>query len=126
MWKDGCVTTLTVKIEPLEQTMAMVAGAFTEAETGEARSTESILSFPSWSVMHRVLAPKRLDIVKAMTGQQVLSIREIARRVDRDFKGVHSDVEMLLKSGVIDKAEKGGIIFPYDRIHFEFDIEAAA
>jgi hypothetical protein len=33
---------------------------------------------------------------------------------------------MLLVSGVIDKAEGGGIVFPYDRIHLEFDIEAAA
>jgi predicted transcriptional regulator len=120
------VTTLKVKIETLELSMASVSEAVKASKVGERRPATSVLSFPSWEMLHRVLAPKRLEIVQSMTGQGPLSIREVARRVDRDFKGVHSDVDMLLVSGVIDKAEGGGIIFPYDRIHLEFDIEAAA
>ncbi|CAN7217563.1 HVO_A0114 family putative DNA-binding protein [Neorhizobium sp. LjRoot104] len=120
------MTMLRVKIETLEQSMRSVSEAVKAVEAGEHRSATSVLSFPSWEMLHRVLAPKRLEIVQAMTGQGPLSIREVARRVGRDFKGVYGDVDMLLVSGVIDKAEGGGIVFPYDRIHFEFDIEAAA
>jgi predicted transcriptional regulator len=52
-------------------------------------------------------------------------MREVARRVGRDFKAVHADLETLLNSGVIDRADEG-VVFPYDRIHFEFEIESAA
>jgi DNA-binding Lrp family transcriptional regulator len=75
--------------------------------------------------MHRVLAPSRLAIVKPLAGQGTLSIREIARRVDRDVQAVHRDVTALVNAGVIDRTEKG-VEFPYDRIHFEYDVSLVA
>ena len=54
-----------------------------------------------------------------------MSIRELSRRVSRDFKGVHTDVTLLIGAGLVDQ-EDGKISFPHDRIHVEFDIEAAA
>ena len=75
--------------------------------------------------MHRVLSPKRLEIISAMAGQGALSFREIARRVERDYKGVHTDLTALILSGVIDR-EEDGVVFPYENIHFDFDIRASA
>jgi predicted transcriptional regulator len=119
------MTTLKVKIESLEQTMEALADAM-KAATGQAAPRgEYSLSFPSWEAMHGILTPKRLDIVKVMTGQGPLTMREVARRVGRDFKAVHADLETLLNSGVIDRSNEG-VVFPYDRIHFEFEIESAA
>lgn len=119
------MTTLKVKIESLEDTLSDVAAAWKNAEAGGPFGRDATLAFGSWETMHRVLAPKRLEIVRAMTGQGLLSVREIARRVRRDFKGVHTDIDLLWRNGVIDKSEQG-VIFPYDRIHVEFEIEAAA
>ena len=120
------MTTLKVKIESLDEVMSQLSAVFRMPPGEHPEEDIATLSFPSWELMHRVLAPKRLEIVRVMAGQGPLSIREIARRVGRDFKGVHSDVDALLKSGVIDKAPTGGVEFPYDRLHFEFEIEAAA
>jgi hypothetical protein len=39
---------------------------------------------------------------------------------------VHSDATLLLRAGVVEKAESGKLIFPYDRIHVDFEISAAA
>lgn len=120
------MTTLKVKIESLDEMTSRVAAAVRQIEGEQSDGDLATLSFPSWEQMHRVLAPKRLEIVRVMAGQGPLAIPEIARRVGRDFKGVHSDVDALLNSGVIDKASSGGVEFPYDRLHFEFEIEAAA
>lgn len=119
------MTTLTVKIESLEDTMSRMALDMRQSGPASFQDVAATLSFPSWDAMHRVLAPKRLDILKALVGQGPLSIREVARRVGRNFKGVHTDVDTLMNNGVVEKAP-GGIVFPYDRIHFDFDIEAAA
>jgi predicted transcriptional regulator len=119
------MATLKVKIKSLDQTMATVADAMKAATGQMPLNGEFSLSFPSWETMHRVLTPKRLEIVKVMTGQGPLAMREVARRVGRDFKAVHADIDTLVKSGVIDKAD-GGVVFPYDRIHFEFEIQSAA
>lgn len=119
------MTTLKVKIESLEQTMETLADAMKAAAGHAAPLSECSLSFPSWETMHKVLTPKRLEIVKVMTGQGPLTMREVARRVGRDFKAVHADLDTLMNSGVIDRAD-GGVVFPYDRIHFEFEIQSAA
>ena len=64
-------------------------------------------------------------IVEAMSGQGPMSIREVARRVGRDFKGVHSDVGVLTRNGVLMKTAEGQVIFPYAKIHFDFEFAAA-
>ena len=54
-----------------------------------------------------------------------MSIREVARRAGRDVQAGHRDVTTPINAGVIDRTDKG-IEFPYVRIHFEFDVSAAA
>jgi predicted transcriptional regulator len=55
-----------------------------------------------------------------MAGQGPLAIREIARRVERDVRAVHSDVRALHLSGVIDKTPEGRMILPYEVIRLDF------
>lgn len=55
-----------------------------------------------------------------------MAIREIARRAKRDVRAVvHSDVHVLLRTGVLEKTEDGGVVFPYDAIDVDFLLKAA-
>ena len=54
-----------------------------------------------------------------------MSLREAARRVQRDVKGVHGDVHALLNAGVLHRRDDGGIEFPYDAVHVDFTLRAA-
>ncbi|MGA7811954.1 winged helix-turn-helix transcriptional regulator, partial [Caballeronia sp.] len=67
----------------------------------------------------------RWNIIKVITGAGPLSIREIARRVDRDVKAVHRDVHALLDAGVIERNAEGAIVFPYGAVHVDFMLQAA-
>jgi predicted transcriptional regulator len=114
--------TVVLSVKRLDSSLADFAGAWkTGKPDGAAR-----IGFESWELMHKVLSPKRLDILRVMTGAGPLSIREVARRVGRDFKGVYSDTRLLLDCGVIDRAESGELMFLYDRIRVDFEIPAAA
>jgi hypothetical protein len=62
------------------------------------------------------MTAKRWELIRTMTGAGPLSIRETARRVDRDVKGVHGDVHTLLTAGILQKTEDGLVVFPYDTI----------
>ena len=108
------------------QTLDATLGGFATAWKTGRRDRSAHIGFETWELMHRVLSPKRLEIVRVMTGAGPLSIREIARRVGRDFKGVHSDTSLLFEAGVISKDDSGKLVFPYDRIHVDFEIPAAA
>ena len=54
-----------------------------------------------------------------------ISIREAARRVERDVKTVHGDVTALLNAGILERTESGGIVFPFNAVQVEFTLRAA-
>jgi predicted transcriptional regulator len=72
-----------------------------------------------------VLSGKRWEVLNAMTGAGAMSIREAARRVERDVKAVHGDVTALLNARILSKTDDGMIDFPYDAIHVDFMLKAA-
>ena len=108
-----------IGISSLDETKARMLRAFQGDEQG------AFISFASVELLWKVITPKRWELLRAMTGTGPLSIREVARRVGRDVKSVHGDVQALLKAGVLDHAPDGGIVFPYDEIHVDFVLSAA-
>ncbi len=112
--------TVTFKVETAQDAFAVMSAAM-----AKGRQLAPAVSFATWELMSRTLTPKRIAIIRALCGQPPLAIREIARRVERDYKGVHSDIGALLKAGIV-TTTSDGISFPYDRIHVEFDIQTAA
>jgi predicted transcriptional regulator len=111
---------VTLGVSSVEQAGERFENAF----RGEAQG--SFISFVSLDLLWKVLSPKRLALVRAMTGVGPITIREAARRVKRDVKAVHGDVQALLKAGVLDRTGEGRIVFPYDAIHVDFMITKAA
>ena len=90
---------------------------------GEAQGER--ISFASAELLWRVLTEKRWAILRAMTGQGAMAIREAARRVGRDVKAVHRDVHALLDAGLLDRTDDGRVVFPYGAVHVDFMLEAA-
>ena len=43
----------------------------------------------------------------------------------RDVKAVHGDVTALLNAGILDRADGGGSVFPFDAVKVEFLLQAA-
>ena len=83
------------------------------------------ISFASPELLWKVLTGKRLDLLRALCGAGPISIREAARRADRDVKAVHGDVTALLNAGVLDRTGDGRIVFPYETVKVEFVLAVA-
>ena len=92
--------------------------------TGKAQKTARI-SFATPELLWRVLTEKRWELLKVLCGAGPVSIREAARRAERDVKAVHGDVTALLNAGVLSKTEDGRIVFPYEAVKVEFLLKAA-
>jgi predicted transcriptional regulator len=93
-------------------------------KSGKAEKSARI-SFATPELLWKVLTAKRWELLKAMCGAGPISIREAARRVERDVKAVHSDITALLNAGVLDRVEDGRVIFPFEAVKVEFLLHAA-
>lgn len=113
------MNTVTIGVSSVADTQARMRAAF------RGRKQGAFIGFDSLELLWKVLTPKRWDILRAMTGAGPLAIRAVARRVERDVKSVHGDVQALLRAGMLDRAEDGRIEFPYDEVHVDFVVRAA-
>lgn len=93
-------------------------------KTGKGQKVARI-SFASPELLWQVLTAKRWELLKALCGAGPVSIREAARRVGRDVKAVHGDITALLRAGLLDRVEGGGVVFPYEAVKVEFMLQAA-
>ena len=98
---------------------------FAQTWNTNKQQTSARISFASVELLWKVLTAKRWNILKAICGAGPVSIREVARRVERDAKGVHGDVVALLNAGLLIRTEEGLIEFPYEAIKVEFLLQAA-
>ena len=113
--------TVTLEVRSPSEVMAGFVNAW---KSGNAEKSARI-AFASPELLWQVLTAKRWELLKALCGVGPVSIREAARRVGRDVKAVHGDVTALLHAGVLDRAEGGGIIFPFDAVKVKFMLQAA-
>ena len=92
--------------------------------TGKKEETTKI-GFASPEILWKVLTAKRWELLKALCGVGPVSIREAARRVNRDVKGVHTDLTALMSAGIVNRTETGGVEFPFEAVKVEFFLQAA-
>lgn len=108
---------------PVNESFEEASKSFVAAMSGQAADVPFSLTFPDIeSLAKTMLGAGRLQIINAMTSAGAMSIRELARRIGRDFRGVHRDVQALLNAGVIDHDDQGKIVFPYSAIRFDFTL----
>ncbi|MEK7761843.1 MAG: DNA-binding protein [Nitrospirota bacterium] len=113
--------TVILEVRSPEEGMAEFAQAW---KSGKPHRSARI-GFATPELLWKVLSAKRWELLKALCGAGPVSIREAARRVQRDVKAVHSDVTALLSAGLLNRTKTGGIEFPYEAVKVEFLLQAA-
>jgi predicted transcriptional regulator len=91
----------------------------------EGRTQGAYISFDTPALLFRVLTQKRWELLSVLTGSGPITLREAARRAQRDVKAVHADVHALLDAGILQKTAKGQIVFPYGAVRVNFMLKAA-
>ena len=85
-----------------------------------ARSYQGeVLNFESAGSFFGKLTERRWALVHALQGRGPMSVRELARRMARDVRRVHDDVEALAELGLIERTGSGGVICPFEDVHID-------
>jgi predicted transcriptional regulator len=117
--EEAAMKTVTLEVASREDVTRRALDAF------KGKRQNARISFATPELLWKVLTAKRWDMLKAMAGQGALTIREVARRVGRDVKAVHSDVRALIDAGLVVRTETNQVSFPFDAIRVEFTLRAA-
>ncbi|PZU54630.1 MAG: hypothetical protein DI561_04900 [Thauera sp.] len=115
--------TLTVTIDPDWRT-ALRDAAHRGFAAGAYRG--ETLNFESPAAFFSRLTENRWIMLHTLQGAGEVAVRELARRLARDVKRVHEDASVLVKLGLVERTEKGGLICPFDDIHVDMHLGRAA
>ena len=107
----------------LDEAFERAAGAM---RSGNPADPIAVFTFSSPAQLFSVITPKRWELIEHLQKIGPSSIRGLARSVERDIKRVHDDVSALSDWGIIERAEDGKVWIPFEVIHANFDLRAAA
>ena len=91
--------------------------AWNRVQEGRAMRPLEILSFADLPLLLRTLSPARWALLAELS--EPMSIYRLARRLERDYKNVHTDVTQLAAIGVIEKRSDGRVSVPWDLVRAE-------
>jgi predicted transcriptional regulator len=112
---------LTITLQPDWKAAIRAVGVAAKADTYQGE----VLNFETPAQFFGQLSEKRWNIVRAAQGKGEMSVRELARVVDRDVKRVHDDIVILAELGLLERTENGGVSCPYTSMHIDMYLQAA-
>lgn len=108
---------LNVKVgEGIETGLVHAAQVMEALNRGDRVAPYFGVGFDDISQMFAVFTPRRWDLLAALREGGPMTIAELARRVNRDYKNVHGDVEKLIEWLAVEKNEQGRVYAPYAEI----------
>ena len=81
-----------------------------------------VLSFPDLPSLLRTLSQARWALLQKLHAEGALSIYALARRLQRDYKNVHTDVTQLARIGLIERRADGLAAAAWDLLRAEFKL----
>lgn len=91
-----------------EAMRALAAGRKTEPYFG--------VSFDQVGQMFATFTPKRWELIALLRAAGPLSVAELARRLNRNYKNVHSDVQQLMEWMAVERDADGRVSVPWSQI----------
>jgi predicted transcriptional regulator len=85
----------------------------------EGRSPLHILSLADLPLLLRTLTAARWELLERLREAGPLSIYQLAKRLGRDYKNVHTDVSRLVEIGLIEKRD-ARVQVAWDVVRAEF------
>ena len=105
-----------VGIEDTERGFERFVETWQRAEQGQIRETEVHLNFEDLSMLLSILTPRRLEVLKTLRQGSLSSVRALSKKLGRDYKNVHVDVQALENVGLLERKEEGTLQVSWDVI----------
>ena len=106
-WAVALARILELRVGPPADALDRFEAAWNRVAEGRKVSPLRVLSLEDLPALVRALSPARWRIVEDLKKSGPGSIYELAKRLGRDYKNVHTDVTQLVALGLLQKAGAG-------------------
>jgi len=98
--------------------------AWKRAESGEELQIDQRLYFENLETLLKTLSPGRWVLLRKLRTSGPMSVRALAKELERDYKNVHTDVHRLELTGLISRTKDNKIEVPWDIVEAKLRLAA--
>ena len=113
---------LEIRIGAAADALDRFEAAWNRVQEGRAMRPLEVLSFSDLPSLLRTLSPARWILLQNLHTNGACSIYELAKRLQRDYKNVHTDVTQLAAIGLIARQDDGRVAVAWDLLRAEFKL----
>ena len=117
---------LNVGISSPGESLAHFAKVWKAAAGGKKVKPYNGIGFESIAQFAAALTPQRWLLINALKSIGPSSIYALAKKLERHYKNVHTDVAALVQLGIIEKDAEGKVFVPWDEIDVNMPLARAA
>jgi predicted transcriptional regulator len=111
------IRVLNVKVgESLHDSGRRAAAAMKALAAGKKAEPYFGVSFEQVGQMFAAFTPKRWELIAALRAAGPLTVAELARKLGRNYKNVHTDVQQLIEWMAVERGEDGRVSVPWSDI----------
>ena len=107
---------LEIRVGPAADALDRFEAMWNRAAEGRPARPLEVLTFGDLALLLKTLTPARWDLVKRLRAEGPVSIYQLAKRLGRDYKNVHTDVTQLAALGLVARRADGLVGVEWDAI----------
>jgi predicted transcriptional regulator len=111
---------LELRVGDARDALDRFEAAWNRRTEGRKLDALRVLSMQDLPLLLRTLTPARWELLDRLRQLGPASIYQLAKRLERDYKNVHTDVTALARSGLIARASDGRVSVSWDVVRAEF------
>ena len=109
---------LHLRVGPPRDALDRFEAAWNRLAEGGRVAPLRVLTLQDLPLLLRTLTPARWTLVERLKKEGPLSVYQLAKRLERDYKNVHTDVAQLARLGVVER-RGDGVAVPWEVLRAE-------
>ena len=110
---------LEIRVGAAGDALDRFEAAWNRVAEGRPMKPLRVLTLEDMPTLLKSLSPARMHLVQVLRAAGAISIYELSKRLERNYKNVHTDVTQLAALGVIDRNAEGSVSVPWDLLRAE-------
>ncbi len=115
---EAPVRQLHLRVAPPRDALDGFEAAWNRLAEGGRVAPLQVLTLQDLPLLLRTLTPARWALIERLKKEGPLSVYQLAKRLKRDYKNVHTDVAQLVRLGVVER-QGDGVAVPWELLRAE-------